>query len=382
MTRYRCRIANSKGRISHVIKTSGSPESLVKEIHKDSMFLVSFSELKPKRTKKFSKRIILDFTDTMALMLRSGLSVYDALTVSTGDLPETISRYLMRGYSFPEAVNKLDSDFSPLYRGLVKIGDSTGSMDHVFEKLSRYLSDEKEMREKILNALLYPSLVLTVLFLGIVAVYFLVLPKIRKAFFAVSLDSFINRFQLTMVLLFTPLVLMILFTSTLIILTRLKGLPKKFSDEILLRIPLIGKIILLKSTVNLMFSMEVLTSGGYPLEEALEDSTSVLSNSHLFDALCRIRFEIIGGDKLSSAFHREIIFPSRISHWISIGEASGDITSVFSQLRTYFQGELDHLTSGIMMLIEPVLIVLVGIFMILFVLFFVVPLLGMFGNMV
>jgi type IV pilus assembly protein PilC len=99
-------------------------------------------------------------------------------------------------------------------------------------------------------------------------------------------------------------------------------------------------------------------------------------------SLKRIREAIIRGEKLSEAFKNEKVFLKRISMWISVGEASGNIGSVFSQLRMYFQGELDKITSRIMLLIEPLLIVFVGVFMILFVILFVVPIFSLFGAVI
>jgi type II secretory pathway component PulF len=134
--------------------------------------------------------------------------------------------------------------------------------------------------------------------------------------------------------------------------------------------------------MNIMFSLEVLTSTAYPLEVSLEVSSSVLSNFCLKRSLERIRIAIIRGEKLSSAFENEIVFPERIHQWISIGEASGDISRVFGQLRMYFQGELDRLTARIMLMIEPVLIVIVGFMLILFILQFIVPLFNVFGAVI
>lgn len=379
MILYKCRVSDSSGKISEILKSAGSEEALIKAINDQSLFLISFSEVKKRAKKNFSKKVILDFTDTMALMLKSGLSVHDALKVSEGELVETLALSLTRGKSFPEAVNELQSDFSPLYRGMVKIGDSTGSMDDIFQKLSAYLNEDKKMREKIQGALMYPALVLSVLFMGLAAVFLFIFPRIKKTFVVDSLDQVFSRFQFLMIIMFVPVILLILFIFFLFIASRSRGKSKKLADKILLKTPLIGKIGLLQASLNIMFSLEVLTNSGYPLESALKESSAVLSNSQLRDALNRIRKAIIRGDKLSASFKKESVFPHRIPVWVSVGEASGDVSPVFAQLRTYFQGELDRLTSGIMLLIEPVLIVLVGFIMILFIVLFVVPLFGVFG---
>ena len=390
MIGYKCRISDKSGKITETFRSAPSSQALIRQINDENLYLISFTVEKRSNKRRFSKRIILDFTDTMALMLESGLSIRDALKVAgtsfkdskSGELIVSLSDSLSRGNSFPQSLDELSSDFSPLYRGLVKIGDSTGSMEDIFQKLSRYLNDEKKMREKIQSALMYPVLVLSVLFLGMTAVALVIVPRIKNSFSTDILDTLFARFQLIISISIIPMILLILFVLFLVFASHSGKSIKKTADNIILKTPVIGPISLIRSCLNIMFSLEVLTSSGYPVEAALKESSFVLSNSLLKNAVLQIRKSIIGGDKLSLTFEREKVFPSRIPLWIGIGEASGNVSRVFSQLRIYFQGELDKKTSRIMLLIEPVLIVFVGILMILFVILFVVPLFSIFGALI
>jgi type IV pilus assembly protein PilC len=249
--RYKCRISDRMGKISEVYKNAVSQQALIKEINDDSLFLISYHVVKSGKKRRFSKRTILDFTETMALMLKSGLSIGDALKVSEGELVETLSNSLMKGISFPEAIEELDSDFPPIYRGLVKIGDKTGSMDDIFQKLTKYLRDEKVMREKIQGALMYPVLVLIVLFLGLTAVFFFIFPRIRKTFVTETLDIVFERFQLMITVILIPLVLIVIFIIFLFLASKSSGKTKFMADRIMLAIPLLGSISTLRSSVNI-----------------------------------------------------------------------------------------------------------------------------------
>ena len=390
MIRYKCRISDSTGKITESYKSAPTSQALIKLINDEKLFLISFREDKQNNRRRFSKKIVRDFTDTMALMLESGLTIRDALKVAatsfkdnkTGELIATLSDSLTKGYSFPQAIDELSSDFPPLYRGMVKIGDNTGSMEDIFQKLSKYLNDEKKMREKIQGALMYPVLVLSVLFLGMIGVILIIVPRLKNSFSTDLLDTLFARFQLIITISIIPMVLLFLFILFLVLASNSSGGIKKTADTIILNTPFIGSISLIRSCLNIMFSLEVLTPSGYPVEAALKESSFVLSNIVLKNAILQIRKRIIGGDKLSITFEREKVFPGRISVWIGVGEASGNVSKVFSQLRIYFQGELDKITSRIMLLIEPVLIVFVGALMILFVIMFVVPLFSVFGALI
>nr|WP_281389012.1 type II secretion system F family protein [Spirochaeta isovalerica] len=323
----------------------------------------------------------------MALMLKSGLTVRDALKVSasafrdkkTGRLISTLSDALNKGISLPDALDSLGSDFSPLYRGMVRIGDQTGSMDSIFVKLSGYLNDEKAMKEKIRGALIYPLMVIIVLLLFMIVIFFFIFPRLKNSFSGQSLDLVFTRFQLMMLAFLIPMTIFMILVISLIAASKTSGPARFMADKIFLRIPIAGNISLLRSCLNLTFSLEVLTSSGFPIESAIRECRAVIANSVLNEALNRIGNNIVKGMKLSDAFSREKVWPERIALWVGVGEASGDVGAVFSQLKTYFQGELDKRTSRIMVLIEPALILLMGGFMILFVILFVVPLFGIFG---
>ena len=263
-----------------------------------------------------------------------------------------------------------------------RIGDQTGSMDDIFSKLAKYLNDEKQMREKIQSALMYPSLVFSVLILGMVALFVFVFPRIKETFSTDTLDLVFFRFQTMMSIFMVPIVLIILFSIFIGFASKSSGDMRIVADLLKLKIPIIGKIISIRSTLNIMFSLEVLTACGFPVEAAIEESSKIVSNTVLDKSLNKIRKAIIGGEKLSLSFKNEKVFPKRISQWIVVGEASGSVIKVFSQLRTYYQGELDKITFLIMLLVEPVLIVFIGIFMILFVLLFIVPIFSIFGAVI
>ncbi|MBN2658733.1 MAG: type II secretion system F family protein [Spirochaetales bacterium] len=388
MKSYKCRVSDAEGKIREIIKEAGDEASLVRLISEENFFLISYKEEeKGSSQKKYSNRIILDFTDTLALMLRSGLTVRDSLKVAsvtftdrkTKGLLESLTASLNKGISFPDALDRMSADFTPLYRGMVRIGDRTGSMENIFIRLSKYLNDEKAMREKIRGALIYPLMVISVLFLFMLVISLFIFPRLKNSFSDQTLDLVFQRFQVMMLLVLIPSAIFVLFPVALFFASGSTGKMREWADSVLLKIPVAGKIILNRACLNLVFSLEVLTSSGFPIESALNESSSVLSNSLLKEALKRIGRSIVKGTRLSEAFSAEPIWPERIAVWIGVGEASGDVSSVFSQLRLFFQWELDKRTSRIMQLIEPALILLLGAFMILFVILFVVPLFSIFG---
>ncbi|RPJ03278.1 MAG: type II secretion system F family protein, partial [Spirochaetaceae bacterium] len=148
----------------------------------------------------------------------------------------------------------------------------------------------------------------------------------------------------------------------------------------MLKIPVLGKSALYTESMNFLFAMDTLTGSGYSVEEALDEASHVLKNNALKKAVMKIRDRIIRGDALSEAFYEQKLFPQRIAQWIVIGERSGKVEQVFSQLSKYYQDEIDKWSTRLASWIEPFMIVAIGIFLIIFVILFLLPVFSMSGN--
>jgi len=117
-----------------------------------------------------------------------------------------------------------------------------------------------------------------------------------------------------------------------------------------------------------------------PVENAIEEAARVVLNRAFKQALSSVREDLLKGIGLSQAFPKHREFPHYLSQWMLVGEKSGKTERVFTQIRTYFQAEVDRMTGKFMTLIEPALIVLIGGFMIILILGIVLPLFSLYGT--
>lgn len=155
---------------------------------------------------------------------------------------------------------------------------------------------------------------------------------------------------------------------------------KLLKDSFLLRLPVIGRFIVYLETLNFSFAMETLTTGGITIENAISEAKAVVSNEKYKKSLENVNQRIIRGELLSEAFSLQTIFPEYMSKWIIVSEKSGKPEHVFSQIRNYFQNEIDQYTTRFMALIEPSLIILVGILLIILVITVIVPIFSLYGS--
>jgi len=342
--------------------------------------------------RKISSRDLLDFTGNLSLLLNSGLSIHNSIQMIHSfsrkktllELTEYLDTGLKKGNSLSQLLEKDVLGFPPLYRGLVSIGDRIGSLSTILPTLKNYLERNKKIRDKVINASLYPLIVLTMLFAGILFLILAVLPKVEEIFSSLGnsemqsamLHRNIGSIQ-NLGLLFVAIVMILAFLIPLR--RRFPGL-KRRTDQLSLHIPGIRHIILSLELFNFTFSIETLTKHGIPLTTAIKEAVQVCRNAHLVEAFMNVHAELTSGKGLYRAFANQKVLPPRLIQWIGIGENTGQSGEVFGQLRIYYESEIENLTTRLLGIIEPLLIIFVGVVVISLIFTLVIPLFSLFGS--
>lgn len=336
---------------------------------------------------------MLEFTQIMEQLINSGLSIKDALEISSlinkknDNLETKIYKQIQKGISFAEAVNQMTNVFSPVYRGIISVGDRIGSVEKIFPRLRLYLETQKKIKDKLMGALIYPIIVLVTTLLVFTAMIFFVFPKLKTMFMEFGgeasqlLETKIGHMETGFITVLI-IILFLIFLSLLfrILISRNNSI-KTTKDTFLLKIPAVGRFLSYLEALHFSFAMETLLSGGITIEDSISESLSVISNNAYKEALKDIRNRITRGESISHAFSiHENIFPDYMIKWMMVSEKSGKPEQVFSQLRNYFQNEIDLYTTKFMTLIEPALIILIGIFLVTLILNVIVPVFSLYGS--
>ncbi len=329
----------------------------------------------------------------MEQLINSGLSIKDALEVSSlinkknDNISTILFEQIQKGISFAEAVNRLDYIFPPVYRGIISVGDKVGSVEKIFPRLRLYLETQKKIKDKLLGAMLYPLIVLTTAFFVFVAMIFFVFPKLKMMFVefggeaAALLEKNINRMETGFIIILAFFLFIFASITIVKLLANKNHSLKILLDTITLKIPILGKFLTYLETLHFSFAMETLIAGGITIEDSIQESKSVLTNSAYKDCLENVKTRITRGESLSEAFSiHDKIFPDYMIKWMMVGEKSGKPEQVFSQLRNYFQTEIDLYTTKFMTLIEPALIVFIGLFLVVLIIEVIVPVFSLYGS--
>jgi len=256
--------------------------------------------------------------------------------------------------------------FSTLFVSIVNVGEATGGLDQGFQQISHYLEREKETQNQIKSALRYPSMVIIAISvaMGIINVY--VIPAFKGVFdkigselpWQTKLLMGISDFTVQ----FWPHILTGLIVIAFSISKYIKspeGHLKK--DQLLLKIPAVGSIIHRATMERFSRSFAMILSSGVPLIQGITIVSSALGNVYIGSKLDQMRIGIEKGDSISRMAMSIGLFPPLVIQMIMVGEETGNISEMLLEVADFYQSEIDTELKNLASVIEPLLIVVIGI---------------------
>lgn len=289
---------------------------------------------------------------------------------------------LEKGRGFKEVLATSPVRLPPSFIALTSIGESIGQLGSVFSRLGRYYQRLSELKDKFISSMIYPGIVLlftiaALLFLSLVAVpmlreYSEVIASENAS--ATEIETEGNRMPAIRLVIISAAAGLVGFL--IVLATRQKDVIARIS----LKIPFAGAFVKEWNLMNWAFAVEMILGGGLTLSQALRESLSSVTNRHLKEVFARIAHSSESGESLFILFRREPIIPPIVASWIKVGENTGSSSEVFGSIRSYFEAVIERKTSIISQLIQPVLILMVGIIVIIFVAVFVLPLIPALGG--
>jgi len=399
MPYYRCTIVTPVGKKTTLVKEAINENTLIASFDNVDHTLIKFipiADTAIARSKKnFNRGIVLEFTEIMTPLLKSGLTVQDAIALcasiavdqKTAWLCKSLLRAVQSGLPLHEALRMHSPSFSSLYQSLVRLGEQTGSVAAVFQRMGVYLRNEKKIRGKIGNVIWYPLLVLCAAVAGSVAIVAFVLPhmgEIFSAFNAGTDQDTVTELARVYRSVWISTIIFVLFAAAVTGSVLFRRYSARFAymlDYILLKMPLFGGFVQAIQTMDFAFAMEMLTGAGINVHTALCETAATVRNRAYGRALADVYAMLLKGEQLSKAFGLYREFPPYISTWIAVGERTGAVGPVFTQIREYFQEDVERISERLMNLLEPCLILTVGIIVLIMVLQFVLPLFSLYGRL-
>lgn len=331
------------------------------------------------KVRQFFRRIrrkdVAAATRQLATLLRSGMPLVQSLSAIIEQLEGyplqkpllEIREKVNSGSSFADALGDHPKLFSNLYVGMVRAGESAGALETILQRLAEYLEKSEKQRNRIRSIMVYPVVMLLV---GGGVLTFLmtyVVPMLTQLFIEMGRDLPVPTRILIAVSDFMKSYKMLIalagFVAVLVALKRYirKDKGRYLYDSFRLKLPVIGSLVRKTCMVRFSRTLGTLVAGGVPLLQALEIVRDVVGNAVIGKTLDEARENIARGQTISDPLKKSNQFPPIVTHMISVGEASGNLEEMLFNVADAYEDEVETTVTGLTSLLEPIIIILMGV---------------------
>jgi len=315
------------------------------------------------------------FTFQLQELLAAGLTLHNALATVQTQLSnqrlQTIiadcSDKVTSGTSFSEALQSHDNVFSSLYINMVKAGEASGNLEKVLEQLAEVYEREYDFQNRIKQALAYPAFIVLAGIATVIAILAFVIPRLQAMYDDIgqSLPFITTVVIKTSVFLqhFWWLIIVGIAAIGIVFykLNEKKQLVNVLFDSCLLKLPIWGEVLHKEEVVRFARSMGMLLQSGITILDAITISRDVLRSGQYKDAILRIHNNVQQGKHVNEAMREEHIFSAMVINMIATGEKSGTLDRSFLRIVHMFEKQIDTLVKMITTLLEPILVLAIGL---------------------
>ncbi|MFC1482914.1 type II secretion system F family protein [Candidatus Margulisiibacteriota bacterium] len=323
---------------------------------------------------KVPQEIIQFFTRQLATLLHAGTPFFDSLSIVQKQTKNKqfykvlakIKNAIAEGQSFAKALSQFPKIFNPLYVNMIEVGESRGELDVALQKIYAYESKQREVRMKLYTALTYPMF----LIIGGIGLIVYMLTAVVPRFIEIFTDAEIALPLPTKIILITTNAItnnksIILAGSILIIATIIYMQSQERGKEILhkynLRFPLIGTIIRNAIIARFCKTFGMLHNSGIPLLQALTLAKNTVGNMFFEKNLTNAIISVQEGESLATSFEKIPLFPTMAVQMLAVGEQSSKVDQLALDVGEYYEEENEYITKRILVLIEPLVLLIIGV---------------------
>ncbi|HBY41275.1 type II secretion system inner membrane protein GspF [Marisediminitalea sp.] len=333
-------------------------------------------------------------TRQLATLIESALPIEEALLAVAEQSEKTRQKNMMmavrskvvEGHTLADALAEFPSVFDDLFRAMVAAGEKSGHLDTVLNRLADYTERRQQTRSQIIQALIYPAIMMFFAMMIVVVLLTVVVPKIVGQFdhmgqdlptittVLISVSEWMQQYGLY--LLVAIMLLIVLFQR----LVQQPAIKLRY-HRFMLKLPLVGKVARGLNTARFARTLSILTASAVPLLESMRISTDVLQNVYIKERISEAAVNVKEGSSLRAALDNTKIFPPMMMHMIASGERSGELQQMLSRSADNQDREFEALIGVSLKVFEPVLIVSMAAVVLFIVMAIIQPILAL-NNMV
>ncbi len=339
---------------------------------------------------KVKNKDIVIMTRQLSTLLDANTPIVDALEITAKQLKNkdliyvlfSLKEDIIQGKRLGNSMKKFPSIFSDTYISMVTAGDSSGNLDVVFSRLADYLEESSSIRQKVLSALTYPLILVAFSIIVIMSLLVFVLPQVVNQFIKagaelplitkILLGISSNIIPITIVIILSGIGLYLLYKNyTKTVKNKIKAHKK------ILELPFLGNFLLNSELEKFSSTMELLLASGTNLDVALEECSNVFSNKYLANIIINSKKDVMEGKDFINSLKQDAALPDIFIQLVSSGYRSGNLVKMFNKVAQFMKSEIESKRSIFLSLLEPIVIIFMGGFIMMIVLAILIPIMQM-----
>ena len=381
MATFAYKAKNWDGKIVSSEMECENKEVCISKLREKGYFVINIAEKKGSGGGGFSlfggsvsSQEVSIFARQFATMIGSGVPLVRCLTILQSQAENPYFKKVINqirtdvegGATFSKALEKHPKVFNNLFCSLVKAGEIGGILDVILERLADYLESSEALKAKIKGAMTYPIVVFAIAGLVVVALVMFVLPQFKEIFLGMnielpmatqlllSLSDFMVGWWFVVIpgIILVPLLIWKFFQTKT---------GSRIWDVNILRVPNLGMMMRKVAVAKFTRTLGTLISSGVPILQALEVTSQTAGNCVIAEAVDKTRISIREGESIAEPLKSSGVFPPMVVQMIAVGEETGELDKMLTKIADFYDTEVDTAVKGLTSVIEPLVIVVLGV---------------------
>ncbi|MFN8652349.1 MAG: type II secretion system F family protein [Gemmatimonadales bacterium] len=370
----------STGQIMKGTLDVATRDDVLKHIKQQKMIMVNVRE-QPKqlsfaalKRKGIRTRDIVIFTRQFATMINSGLPLVQSLDIlarqtenpSLAEVTKQVVFDVESGHTLADAFSKHPRAFTELYVNMVAAGEAGGILDTILIRLATFLEKSDALIRKVKGAMVYPGVIMSVAAIAVAVLLIFVIPTFQKMFASVGMELPLpTRIVIGMsdFLIGFWWLLILMIGGAVFAIRRYYATSdgKLRIDQMLLNAPVLGDLLRKSAVSRFTRTLGTLISSGVSILDGLEITAKTAGNRVIHDAVMESRNSIAGGETIAGPLEKSKVFPPMVISMIAVGEQTGGLDEMLSKIADFYDEEVDVAVSALLSLMEPMMIVVLGV---------------------
>ena len=362
------------GQVIQGERAAENSAALVAALRREQVLVTKVAPARAKRQRRVGDKPLAIFTRQFSVMIDAGLPLVQCLELLQKEEPDkrlaaaidSVRTDVEAGASLADALQKQPHAFDSLYTQMVAAGEAGGILDTILQRLATYIEKLAKLKSQVKHAMIYPVTVLSVAALAVFVILWQVIPTFTKLF--ADLNAVLPL--PTRAIIWASRMLIVTMPFLIGGVLALSWMFRRYYaspggrlrvDGVMLKVPILGKILRKIAVARFCRTLGTLTSSGVPILDGLDITATTAGNAVIESAIKVVRGRIERGETIAAPLKATGVFPNMVSQMIGAGESTGALDEMLNKIAEFYEEEVDIAIAGLLTLLEPVLIAVLGV---------------------